>query len=79
MNYHRLNPEAKQTIHAAGMSIAAYVRSQGYADGEWHGDRCGCSDDRCMDGYHHDPEEECGCLPVLLDQALAAAAATGQS
>jgi hypothetical protein len=67
MNYHRLTPEAKQTIHAAGLSIVDYVRSQ-FPDGEWHGDLCGCSDDRCMDGYHHDPEDECGCLPVILGQ-----------
>jgi hypothetical protein len=31
----------------------------------WHGDACGCTDDRCI-GFHHDPDEPCGCLPVLL-------------
>jgi hypothetical protein len=65
MNYHRLNDQAKATIRDYGWTIAEYVRVYG-DEGEWHGDRCGCFDDRCMDGFHHDPWEECGCLVVLL-------------
>jgi hypothetical protein len=26
--------------------------------------------DRCMDGFHHGPGEECGCLQVLLAEYL---------
>jgi len=36
-------------------------------DGAWGGDKCGCTDDRCI-GYHHDATDECQCLPVMLDQ-----------
>lgn len=45
-------------------TIAGYVRHH-FPDGRWHGDTCGCRDDRCI-GYHHDADEDCGCLPVLL-------------
>lgn len=33
----------------------------------WHGDRCGCSDDRCI-GFHHDEDDECSCLPAMIDE-----------
>ena len=48
------------------VTIAGYVRRHS-DDGKWHGDACGCSDNRCI-GYHHDENDECGCLPVLLDE-----------
>ena len=45
----------------------------GSPDAGWHGDRCGCPDDRCRDGYHHDGgDDECGCLPAVLDEMLGA-------
>lgn len=65
----QLSVTAKDTIHDAGLSIAAYVRDQGIG-GRWRGDVCGCTDDRCV-GYHHDPGEDCLCLPVLVRDTLA--------
>jgi hypothetical protein len=50
-----------------GVTIAGYVRWN-FPDGAWAGDSCGCSDDRCRDGYHHEPNEDCGCLDALLNQ-----------
>lgn len=50
-----------------GLSRKKYVDEYGIK-GRWWGDRCGCPDDRCMDGHHHDPHEECGCLTVLAGQ-----------
>lgn len=67
MNYNRLSPYAREVIRASGRTIASYVRSAGYADGEWHGDYCGCKDDRCI-GYHHDGSDYCKCLEGWLDQ-----------
>lgn len=61
----RLNEAARDALADAGITQAAWFRSQGYADGRWGGDACGCPDDRCA-GFHHDPDEECGCLRVLL-------------
>lgn len=70
ISYHRLSPLARSTIKDSGLTIAQYVREAGrWADGDWHGDTCGCTDDRCI-GYHHDEHEECGCLPVLIEDAL---------
>ncbi|MGZ4521921.1 MAG: hypothetical protein ACXVXO_00675 [Mycobacteriaceae bacterium] len=61
--------EAREQIKVArmyvdGVTIAGYVRHC-FPDGVWHGDRCGCPDDRCV-GHHHDAGEECGCLDVEL-------------
>jgi hypothetical protein len=61
----KLNEAAKDKLREAGISQAAYARSQGFTDGRWRGDYCGCPDDRCI-GFHHDVFAECGCLPVLL-------------
>lgn len=66
--YRQLDRDAKDTIHAHRFTIVAYVRSQ-FPDGVWGGDTCGCFDDRCRDGYHHETWEECGCLPVILAEA----------
>lgn len=68
MRRHNLTSGAQDVIRAAGLSVAGYVRFC-FPDGLWYGDRCGCSDDRCI-GYHHDEEDECYCLPVLLAEAL---------
>ena len=65
-----LNAAAKARLRDAGVSPAAWARANFSADGIWSGDACGCPDDRCKDGYHHDPHEECGCLQVLLAQYL---------
>lgn len=65
-----LTKQARETIKwwwasdTARTTIAGYTRYN-FPDGKWHGDKCGCVDDRCI-GYHHDEQEECGCLPAWL-------------
>jgi hypothetical protein len=66
---YQLTVDAKDEIHAAGLTIAAYVRFT-FPDGQWGGDECGCTDDRCI-GFHHERRDECQCLPVLLGYAVA--------
>ncbi len=66
--------------------LARYgVTLEEYADsiwtdvqGQWHGDDCGCTDDRCI-GYHHEAHEDCGCFPVQLDRYLEDWLAAGRS
>ncbi len=65
----KLNETAKVTLRNADISQAAWIRAHS-RDGEWHGDACGCPDDRCI-GYHHERPDDCGCLPVLLAEYLA--------
>ena len=65
-----LNGAAKATLRAYGVSQAAWARCHFHTTGRWHGDACGCPDDRCI-GYHHDGPDDCGCLPALLDQMAA--------
>lgn len=64
---------ARRVIGERGVTVADYL-THVYGpnhNGEWHGDRCGCPDDRCGDGYHHAlGEENCRCLPAVLDQML---------
>ncbi|TDW91111.1 hypothetical protein [Kribbella sp. VKM Ac-2566] len=36
----------------------------------WTGDLCGCTDDRCANGFHHMGLTDCGCLPVLIEDYL---------
>lgn len=72
-----LTPRARQAIREAGFTVAEFARMHGYADGKWHGDVCGCTDTgRCANGFHHMGTDDCGCLPVLLEQAAAWRAAT---
>ena len=70
----RLNATAKATLRDYGISQPGWAR-RNYSDGKWGGDACGCPDDRCI-GYHHDDPEDCGCLPVLLEQMAAERART---
>lgn len=65
VTYGRLSSAARATIQDYGWGVAEYIRHW-YPDGAWGGDRCGCPDDRCRDGYHHDSHEECKCLPSVL-------------
>jgi hypothetical protein len=67
----QLNETAKAALRDAGVSQAAWARANYMSDGKWTGDACGCPDDRCMNGFHHIGEDDCGCLPVLLEQYLA--------
>ena len=64
-----LNATAKATLRSYGVSQAALARRY-FTDGRWHGDACGCPDDRCI-GYHHDGPADCGCLPAVLDEIRA--------
>ena len=64
-----LNATAKETLRSYGVSQAALARRY-FTDGRWHGDACGCPDDRCI-GYHHDGPADCGCLPAVLDEIRA--------
>jgi hypothetical protein len=67
INYRALTPLARGTIDEfPGVTIAGYVRHW-WTDGQWHGDRCGCTDDRCI-GFHHEDATDCRCLPVLLEE-----------
>jgi hypothetical protein len=61
----RLNSQAREQLHAAGISEADWARHSYFPDGRWCGDACGCPDERCI-GFHHDADDECGCLPALL-------------
>jgi hypothetical protein len=65
----KLNEDAKAALRDAGVSQAAWARANYSTDGSFLGDACGCPDDRCI-GYHHFDAEDCGCLPVLLEQYL---------
>lgn len=65
-----LNDAAKTVLAEAGMTPAAWARLNGYSGGTWGGDACGCPDDRCMNGFHHEPQQECGCLESLLTRYL---------
>jgi hypothetical protein len=65
----KLNEDAKTALRDAGVSQAAWARANYFADSRWGGDACGCPDDRCT-GFHHYPDEECGCLRTLLPQYL---------
>lgn len=67
----RLNATAKAAIRGAGFTLAEWSRMHGGSGGTWTGDQCGCPDDRCANGFHHMGTDDCGCLPTLLDQAVA--------
>ena len=43
--------------HGAGVALLG---------SHWHGDRCGCPDDRCI-GHHHENLYDCSCLRAVLD------------
>lgn len=71
-----LNPTAIATLAVAGITPQQWIDASSYGyiwpAGEtptWTGDRCGCTDDRCI-GFHHLGEDDCGCLTVLIDQYL---------
>lgn len=64
-----LSRTARTEIRDSGLTIVGYVRY--HMGGEtWCGDRCGCTDNRCV-GHHHDDPDDCGCLPILIGMALA--------
>jgi len=59
----KLNQTAREALGAAGIDPAQWMETYG-------GDRCGCTDARCI-GNHHEPDEDCGCLPVCIQQHIA--------
>jgi hypothetical protein len=61
----RLSLDAREHLNNAGITDGRWAREH-FADGIWHGDKCGCPDDRCI-GYHHGADEDCGCLPTLIE------------
>lgn len=62
----RLNEDARGALQSAEVSQAAWIRHHFGADVKtWHGDSCGCPDDRCI-GFHHDAQDDCSCLTALL-------------
>jgi hypothetical protein len=67
-----LGRHARRVIAERGVTVGEYLAHvYGSPTGGWHGDRCGCPDDRCGGGYHHDGgDDACGCLPAVLDQML---------
>lgn len=60
----RLTAPARALLRDHGISAAEWTRIQ-FGGGEWFGDACGCTDDRCI-GHHHGEQDECSCLPALL-------------
>ncbi|WP_103348699.1 hypothetical protein [Amycolatopsis sp. CA-128772] len=64
-----LNDTARATLNSFGISPTQWAQ-QHFGTDEWHGDACGCTDDRCI-GHHHDRPDDCGCLTVLLTAAAA--------
>jgi hypothetical protein len=66
----QLSPDALDRIEEAGLTLAQYAARAHWGRPGWWGDRCGCYDDRCV-GHHHDIHEECPCLSVLIEEALA--------
>lgn len=65
VTYGRLTPLARTIIQDHGVTVADYIRRHD-PDGVWRGDRCGCPDHHCRDGYHHDINDDCGCLLALV-------------
>lgn len=65
-------PSAAELIRESGLTVAEYQEHCGYDSADvWPGDKCGCPDDRCI-GHHHGELEECGCVEMLIEEALAA-------
>lgn len=60
-----LNDTARETLADAGITETEWAQRH-FGTNEWHGDACGCTDDRCI-GYHHSDDGDCGCLPALLE------------
>ena len=64
----KLNATARDTLRWAGLTMSAWARRHGCSSASaWRGDECGCPDDRCI-GYHHAADEDCGCLPALIEE-----------
>lgn len=64
-----LTRHALGQLAAAGLTERQWARAN-YMRGAWCGDCCGCMDDRCANGFHHIGEDDCGCLPAMLEDWL---------
>lgn len=64
----RLEPAARAYLRGVGVSQAALARHY-FTDGRWHGDACGCPDDRCI-GHHHESGDDCLCFPIAVREVL---------
>ena len=62
----RLDDSARDVLRSYGLTAHDWARWCFPTSRRWHGDDCGCSDDRCI-GYHHAAHDPCPCLPALLD------------
>lgn len=60
-------PTTLTYLRDRGIAHLEWLDYHGSTDGLWHGDRCGCPDDRCID-HHHDVDEPCGCVQALADE-----------
>ena len=65
----QLNEEAQQFLDGRGISVREWAMRWQNGDTEWHGDACGCPDDRCI-GHHHGADEPCGCIRSLVRDYL---------
>ena len=63
-----LKDRARSTIAGHGVGIREYLDYWGHGL-DWHGDECGCPDDRCR-GHHHAELDACGCLPACIATVL---------
>ncbi|SFW50292.1 sigma-70 family RNA polymerase sigma factor [Amycolatopsis australiensis] len=71
-----LNTTAREQLRSFGVAPTEWAQRH-FGTDEWHGDACGCSDDRCI-GYHHDNVDDCGCLTVLLTSRHEPPVGTGE-
>ena len=65
----QLNEEAREFLDGRGISVREWAKHWQDGDPEWHGDACGCPDDRCI-GHHHEAGEQCGCIRSLVRDYL---------
>ncbi|GIG27291.1 MULTISPECIES: hypothetical protein [Cellulomonas] len=62
----RLNATAVALLEAIGVSVRDFALYY-WADGVWHGDTCGCPDDRCAGHHHAEGVECCECFSAEYD------------
>jgi hypothetical protein len=62
----RLTQDAREALADAGLTERGWAQRHHGTD-RWHGDTCGCPDDRCR-GHHHKEADECGCIRSLLNE-----------
>lgn len=72
-----LSAEAREDFVISGVNLRELAAAT-WGDGKWHGDECGCTDDRCI-GHHHDETEECQCRPAVIRRYLTDKAAAAEA